>query len=841
MPLEEYARKRTFAKTPEPEPKVVTEPGGGDFFCVQRHHATRLHYDFRLEAGGVLVSWAVPKGPTLDPKEKRLAMHVEDHPLDYGNFEGNIPKGNYGAGSVMLWDRGRYDMAGDKSAPQQLERGDFKFRLYGSKLRGEFAIVRMKNRGKGDEWLLLKKKDEYAVPGWDVEAHAVSVITGRTQQEIASGIPAAGPEPLRPAQAGGDAFPESITPMKAEIGSTLPRGDGWLYEIKWDGVRAICFVDAGKLRMASRNGNPCDRQYPELSILPRCLKASRAVLDGEIVVLDDKGIPSFSLIQPRIMASDPNTIANMARARSATLFLFDLLYLDGRDLRALPLTERRRLLESIVQPTPSIRVSDTFSDGKALFEAAKEQGLEGIVAKRADSSYEPRRTPQWVKFKTTRQQEFVICGFTHGEREHFGALVLGLYENGKLVYVGNAGTGFTGKIMADLARRLEPLVTESSPFPDPPKMARGSVVWVRPELVCQVKYGSWTHEKHLRAPVYLGLRLDVEPKDCVSEEAKAAEPAPVEKPPLLSAERKEVILDIDGRRLKFTNLDKIFYPRDGYNKRDIINYYDAVAPLIVPHLAGRPLSLKRYPNGIDGGHFFQKDSPESFPSWLRFENIFSEHNQAPIRYVLAADRASLLYLAQLGCIDQNPWMSRAGSLEAPDFVLIDLDPVECPYEMIVEAAQLVRKKLDLVGLQGFPKTTGGDGMHVYIPVAPEYTYEQTRTFAELLGALCLHDRPDLFTTPRSVKRREKNRVYFDHLQNRQGSTIAAAYVLRAHDAAPVSTPLEWKEVVRGLSPKQFHIRNAPDRFARLGDLFAPVLTLHQRIEPALEKLAGALA
>ena len=835
MSLKEYARKRSFSKTPEPEPSKPAAPAG-NFFCVQRHHATRLHYDFRLEIEGALASWAVPKGPTLNPAEKRLAMHVEDHPLDYGNFEGNIPAGNYGAGSVMLWDRGAYELLGDLPAKAQMERGDFKFRLHGQKLKGEFAIVLMKGRGKGNEWLLLKKKDEFADPAWDADDHSRSVLTGRTQEEIARDMPAvtAVHESKRtmPKGAVRAPMPDSIAPMKGMLANSPPRGAGWLYEIKWDGVRAICFVENGAVRMLSRSGKSCERQYPELDVLPRFIDAQSAVLDGEICVLDEQGRPRFALIQPRIMVSGAASIAALARSKPATLFVFDLLYLDGYDLRGVALSERRKLLEAILKPGAVIRLSQTFDEGVQLLEAAREQGLEGIIAKRADSRYEARRSDSWIKVKTVRETDCVICGYTQGERQFFGALILGIYEKGELAWAGNVGTGFDQALMADIFNRLQPLQTTRCPFAERPKLPK-DVVWVRPELVCTVKYAEWTREGRLRAPVFVGLRTDLDPKESVRE-SPPDPPAPAA--PLLPEKQVQVTLDIGGRQLKFTNLNKVFYPREGYTKRDIINYYNSVAHLILPHLRDRPLSLKRYPNGIHADFFFQKRSAESFPDWLRTESIDSEHNHAPINYAVCNDRASLLYLANLGCIDQNPWMSRVGSLDSPDFILIDLDPHECPYDRIVEAALLVQEKLDLLGLKGYPKTTGGDGMHIYIPIEDRYNYEQARGFAQILGALIAGARPDLFTTPRAVAKRDKGKVYFDHMQIGEGKTISAPYVLRAYDGAPVSTPLEWNEVRPGLTPQQFHIGNALERFARVGDLFEGVLTKRQGLEKPFEKL-----
>jgi bifunctional non-homologous end joining protein LigD len=869
MPLEEYAAKRRFEKTPEPGPD--RERDGRfppHYFCVQRHDATRLHYDFRLEIGGVLKSWAVPKGPTLDADVKHLAAQVEDHPIEYGDFEGTIPAGNYGAGSVMLWDRGTFDLAGDASADEQLARGDFKFYLHGEKLRGNFGLVRMKGRGKGNEWLLLKKRDEFAVSGWDLEAEANSVLSGRTQEEIAQNLPArvskrptagaadrvwesrpagragpkrqaAAPKPAKAKKPGAiakttlsripgaraAAMPDAIEPMTAVLADHPPLGDDWLLEVKWDGVRAIAFVDNEELRLVSRNGIRSERQYPELAIIPHQIAARQAVLDGEIAALDEKGVARFHLIQPRITNADESAVARMAHTAPVVYFVFDLLYLDGYDLRGAALADRRALIEKVLTPAGVLRISEVFpaDAGEALLEAARENGLEGVMAKRSASVYESRRSSDWQKIKLVHEQEFVIGGFTapQGGRSHFGALVLGVQEQESLQWVGNVGTGFDQRTLDDLAARLKPLETFACPFSPRPSPDKG-ITWVKPELVCQVKFANWTPDRRLRAPVYLGLRQD-KPAGAVVRE-------------LVKDDAKEATIEVDGRTLKLTNLHKVYYPDEGYTKGDVLSYYSDVAELILPHLKDRPLSLKRYPNGIRGEYFFQKRAGESFAPWLRTEAIHSAHNQAPISYVFAQDRASLLYLVNLGCIDQNPWMSRSPHLDQPDFMLIDLDPQECDFEKIVEAALVVKKILDRIGLTGYPKTTGGDGMHIYVPVEPVYSFEETRNFADLISRLAARHEPKLFTAPRTVAKREKDRVYFDYLQNASSKTIAAPYVLRAYPGAPVATPLEWKEVKRGLHPLQFHLRNARERFAEKGDLFAGVLHKPQRLEAALAKL-----
>jgi len=621
-------------------------------------------------------------------------------------------------------------------------------------------------------------------------------------------------------------MPAAIEPMKATIADRPPRGDQWLFEVKWDGVRAVAFIDSEEVRLQSRSGLRCERQYPELAIIHHQVAGRQAILDGEIAVLDDKGVSHFHLIQPRIANSDPNSIAHLTRSTPVVYFVFDILYLDGYDLRNVDLAQRRAILEEVISPEGPLRISEAFPGaGEAMLDAARENGLEGIVAKLDTSCYESKRSREWLKIKIVSEQEFVIGGFTEpqGDRDYFGALVLGVQDEGKLRWVGNVGTGFDRKTLAALDEKLRPRIIEKCPFTPRPKPDRG-MTWVQPELVAQVRFANWTTDNRLRAPVYLGLRND---KAAAETEREG---------PLFPKDAKELTLTLDGRSLKFTNLPKVFYPAEGYTKRDVLNYYAEVAHLILPHLNDRPLSLKRYPNGIEQEYFFQKNVREAFAPWLRTEMIDSEHNGHPIKYVFAEDRASLLYLVNLGCIDHNPWMSRSPHLENPDFVLIDLDPQECSFDMIVEAAVMVKRVLDEIGLTGYPKTTGGDGLHVYIPVVPEYTYEITRTFAEAISRVVLKRKPDLFTTPRSVAKRQKNRVYFDYLQNGKSKTIAAPYVLRAYPGAPVATPLEWKEVKPGLHPKDFNLSNALARFEKKGDLFQGVLTQPQHLEDALHSL-----
>ena len=853
MGLKEYARKRHFDKTPEPAPNEPhnKQSGRGGFYCVQRHDATRLHYDFRLEVNGVLVSWAVPKGPSLDPVRKALAMKVEDHPLDYGTFEGNIPKGNYGGGSVMLWDKGTYQVLGDEPAQEQLDRGDFKFELNGIKLKGSWAIVHMKHAGKGNEWLLIKKKDEHVVPNYDINEFAWSVATKRTQDEIADNLQPVSVADLKGARKA--AVPSQLEPMAATAVTKPPAGSKWLYEIKWDGIRALCLVKNGSVEIHSRRGNRCEKQYPELSALAAQVNAKTAWLDGEICILDEHGRARFSLIQPRI-AANLASVPQLAKTTPATLFLFDVLYVDGYDLRGVTLEDRIRLLSALVTPNEHIRVSEAFdTNGEQMFDAAQRMGLEGILAKDRHSTYESGRSRCWLKLKVLNEQEFVIAGFTKGERDYFGSLVLAVQEKGKFRHVGQVGTGFDQKLMKTIYERLEPLITKAIPFSAKPSIRTGlrNVTWVKPEVVCQVRFLEWTPDGILRAPVFVGLRDDKAPEDVVREEAVepdtgawnapglADEAPPREAPNTLDLAGAETTATIDGHRLKLTNLNKVYFPKDGWKKRDLLEFYYRVSRWLLPHLKDRPLSLKRYPNGIAEDFFFQKNASDHFPDWMRCEPITERHPPKVNHYPLAQDSASLLYLVNLGCIDHNPWMSRVESLDRPDWMLLDLDPVETSFDQIVEAALLVQEILKTVGLQGYPKTTGGDGMHVYVPLEPVYTYDQVRSFAELLSHLAVDREPNLFTTPRSVGKRKKERVYFDYLQIGTGKTIAAPYVVRAYDGAPVATPLAWNEVKRGLRPEDFRIDNAIERFERVGDLFAPVLAGGQNLEDALERLQSA--
>jgi bifunctional non-homologous end joining protein LigD len=769
--LSEYERKRNPKQTPEP---FGTKRGRAKkpIFVVQRHDARRLHYDFRLERDGVLASWAVPKGVPLEPGEQHLAVHVEDHPLEYGSFEGEIPKGNYGAGTVEIWDRGTYELLEEK------RDGGLTVRLHGARLDGTWALVPARLSGDEKNWLILRKREDGASP---------------RERRL-------------------------YVPMLATPAETVPSGSGWLFEPKWDGYRALGYVHGGEATLRSRNGNDLTSRFgPVARELPKALRSPDAVVDGEVCALDEQGRPSFSAMQQ----GKPGT--------PLVYEVFDLLELDGETCVGLPLTERRERLEALLAPSRVVQVSGVFDDGEALFEAAREQGLEGVVAKRAASRYqEGRRGRDWLKVKTHGRQEFVICGWTKGEgrrESSFGSLVLGLRRGRELAWVGNCGTGFSERVIDELLERLGPLRRETTPFPAEPKMAKvrkGDVVWVEPELVCEVEFAEWTHDGHLRAPSFQGLRDD--------------KPA--------RAVRREDPIEAEEEGVRLSNLDKPFWPEDdpgGYiTKGDLIDYYRAVAPAVLPHLRDRPFTMRRYPDGAYGKAFFQKDAPKGMPEWIpRFHVKVSTRERPPRRRWIDAplvnDRRALLWMVNMGCIDLNAWYSRVDRPERPDFVLFDLDPSpDVGFHEVVQVALLVKQALDALGLVSFPKTSSAEGMHVLVPVERRYTYAQTRELCEIVAGALARTHRGLVTTEWSKAKRRG--VLIDANQNGEGKTIASVYSVRPRPGAPVSTPLRWEEVDESLDAATFTMEVVLERIRRHGDLFEGVLTTRQRLEPALRAL-----
>lgn len=840
MPLADYRRKRRFDTTPEPSGGAGEAAGGR--FVVQEHHARRLHYDFRLEIGGALKSWAVPKGPSLNPKDKRLAVRTEDHPLEYAGFEGEIPKGNYGAGRVIVWDQGSYIAEGGRSLEEQLERGELKFALKGTKLRGSFALVRLKPRGtKSEEWLLIKHRDSYAEPSWDIAARGGSVLDmERLTASSLEGAVAAG-------------MPSRVEVMLASATAQAFTDPEWLFELKWDGMRVIAFVQAGALRLFSRSGREVTSGFPELHLLSERLLARDAVLDGEIVVLDEEGHSSFERMQSRMNVARPP--AALLRSNPVDCYFFDILYCDGFDLRSVPLSERKRFLGEVLDPLPPIRYSDHVPErGEDFFRLASERGAEGIVAKRLQSPYVPGRSTDWLKVKAVRELDAVIGGFTapRGGRAHLGALLLGLYEGKSLRFIGGVGTGFTAHTQQDVMKALTPLVTPTCPFDETPNTAEPAT-WVRPELAARVKYGEITRQGRLRAPVFLTLRHDIEPAECTlaAEQAQAATPAavtivssgPVLSAPeeiereLLEGRAENATLEIAGRRVRLSNLNKIYFPDYQLTKRNLLAWYYRVADYILPFLRERPLVLHRFPNGVGGQPFYQKDAGLEKADWMPVVPIPSEGRNKEITYYLVDDVASLLFLTNLGCIEHNPWSSRISSLDHPDYVFFDLDPVEgTPFGTVVEVAREIVKILKTIGCRPFVKTSGATGMHIFVPLDPAYTYEHVRTFAEIVARLVHSRLPEATTLDRSPGKRPGGTVYLDYSQNARGRPLASVYSVRPRAEATISAPVAPSELRRTLVPARFTLRSMPSRMTRHGDLWGGFWDNSQQLEPALDRL-----
>jgi bifunctional non-homologous end joining protein LigD len=855
--LEEYRRKRRFDRSPEPPPDKAAH--GDGTFVVQKHAARRLHYDFRLAVDGVLKSWAVPKGPSLNPADKRLAVQTEDHPMDYANFEGKIAEGNYGAGTVMVWDRGTFSVEGDSDASRQIARGEIKFSLQGEKLRGSFVLVKLKRSEKGNEWLMIKHNDSAVDPAWNIDEHDGSVLTGRTLEEIAEELPPKREAaPMQPAELHGarkKEMPARLEPMLATLIDQPFSDPNWLFEIKWDGVRALAWIAGGKLTLRSRKGNDVTPTYPDLAPLPKLLNASRAILDGEIVVLDDRGRSDFERLQERMHVRAPS--AKLVADALATYYLFDLLYCDGYDLREAPLAERKELLRRIVRPHDRIRFSDhQVEQGQELFDLARENGLEGIVGKRADSLYVSARSANWVKLKTTKTLDAVVGGWTEPRagRSQFGSLLLGLYEGKKLRFAGHVGTGFNDKTLTAIAKRLRELEVEKSPFEKPPD-TNEKAFWTKPELVAHVRFTSWTHEPRLRNPVFLGLREDVRPEDCRWETETATQPAPavVHAPAvvgqilnqqrqieaeLFKGRQENITIELDGKRFRLSNLNKVYFPESGYTKRDLLAYYYRIADHILPFLKDRPLVLRRYPDGIKGQAFFQKDVREGLvPDWLQTVPLASETKGEAIHYVIANDRASLLYLTGLGCIDHNPWTSRYDDVEHPDYFFFDLDPADgTEFSVVMTIARSLYDKLDDLGLKVFLKTSGATGFHLYLPVERRYTYEQLRTFGEIISQVVTQEKPALVTHERTVAKRPAGRVMIDVTQNALGRPLASVYSVRAFPGAPISTPVQPRELRPNLRPGKFTLKTIFTRLKEKGDLWANFWKSSQGIEDALERL-----
>ena len=799
MSLTEYQRKRDFRRTPEPKGKSPKATAARRY-VVHRHHASRLHWDVRLEMRGILASWAVTQGPPLEAGKRRLAVHTEDHPLEYLTFHGVIPDG-YGAGTMTIWDTGTYDLLKDSPS-------EYKVHFHGKRLDGEWVLVQTK-QNEGRDWLMIKHGT--APKGHPLDAKVEPMLA------IAADEPFDSPE--------------------------------FAFEPKWDGVRTIAFVDGGVVRLQTRNLLDCTAQYPEAHGVSEALTgAYQAILDGEIVALDERGVPSFQRLQPRMHVRDESAVRKLRRSTPVVYQVFDILWVDGEDVRARPLRERQKILDEVLTPMGAIRRSEQFvGSGTALFAAAQEQGLEGIVAKRLDAPYVATRSAAWVKIKAFRTMECVIGGWTEGQggrANSLGALLLGIYRDGKLSPIGHVGTGFDERTLKELLATLREREVQRSPFAAEPRV-NGVAHWCQPELVCEVRYAELTREGTLRHPSYRGLRADVDPTECTGEErrestknalraaAKAAAQRPESDGETSAAKgpRVPAVLTIDGHTIRLTNLEKVLFPEDGYTKADLIRYYTEVSPYLLPVIRDRPLTLKLFPDGIAAAHFYQKDKPSFTPKWIQTWVDTTADRAGGIDYILGNDLATLVWLANYTAIEIHPWLSRVDDPLHPDIAIIDLDPSKgATWDDVKEAAAVVHAVLDDLGLTGFPKTTGSRGIHILVPIARTYTFEESRGFVFDAGKAARERAPKLITLE-TVKDRRRG-VYIDYLQNVGGKTTAGAYSVRPIRRAPVSAPLRWEEIPSLGRPDAFTIRNMGERLAATGDLLGPSLALAQKLPRA---------
>ncbi len=860
--LDAYRAKRSLERTPEPAGAVA--PESGRLFVVHQHAARRLHFDLRLEMEGVLRSWAVPKGPSYDTAEKRLAVHVEDHPLEYGDFEGIIPAGNYGAGAVIVWDRGRWTPIEDPL--EGLRKGKLLFELHGYKLRGRWTLVKIKKSEK--DWLLIKERDAYATANPE-ELPAESVLSGLTVEDLGEGRNQGDAIRAELIRLGAPRRPVEVKSVKVMLAETAERAfsrKDWLFEPKLDGYRVLAARDKGETHLLTRNGKDCRSSFPEVVRAVAALPFERLVLDGEVVALDEQGRPSFQRLQGRARFLRPIDIRHMAVEFPVTYYAFDLLGFEDFDLRPLPLTERKALLRRVLPPLGALRyLEHVEEEGEALYQEAERLGLEGVVGKKANAPYKGGRSPQWIKVRSRKTDDFVVVGFSapKGARGGFGALQLADYVDGELVYAGRAGSGFSDKQLAEVSRTLQEYKRPDPPCSGPIPDEKG-ITWVEPRMVCEVEFTEWTVEGLLRQPVFLRFRDDKQPEECVREEgwkgdrggqreeredvipSEAERARDLDDPPAPLAgkvPRSRALPRDDSEELPFelTNTKKIFWPDDGYTKGDLLEYYRAVAPWLLAYLRDRPVVMTRYPDGISGKSFFQKDAPGFRPEWIRTERMWSEDTQREIDYFVCDNVASLLYVINLGSIPLHLWASRSPTLEKPDWCVLDLDPKGAPFEHVVELALAGRDLCRKIDLPVMIKTTGSSGLHLMIPLGRQCTHEQSRTLGELLARCIVDQLPAIATLARQVSRRD-GKVYVDYLQNGSGKLIVAPFSVRPLPGAPVSLPLTWREVNKKLDIRSHTIKTVPERMRKLRtDPLGEVLELSPDLVGALERLMGEVA
>lgn len=823
--LTEYRAKRAIERTPEPAGSI--RPGDGRLYVMQKHAARQLHFDLRLELDGVLKSWAVPRGPSYDQANKRSAIHVEDHPVEYADFEGIIPAGNYGAGAVILWDRGVWIPLED---PQEgFEKGKLLFELRGYKLRGRWTLV--KTRRSEKDWLLIKERDALMGPDRDDFADD-SILSGLTVDQLAAGHDRAGPIRVELERLGAPrrrVDDSGLEVMLAETADAPFSDPDWLFEIKYDGYRILAALGDGRASLRTRNGRDATGTFPEVARALAALPFSRLVLDGEVVAHDEAGRPSFQRLQKRGLLRRAADVRAAASALPVSLYLFDMIGFEDFDLRRLPLVDRKRLLRAALPTIGPLRYCDDVSEqGEALFEQLGGLGLEGMVAKRADSAYVSGRSAHWLKVRSDRTGDFVVVGYTtpKGTRSGFGALHLAAFPSGAggLLYAGSVGSGFTQSLLEELRARLDGGGVAAPTAAGAP--TGSGHTWVSPELVCEVRYKEWTEDGLLRHPVFLRMREDKRPEECVREGAATEPLAPV----------VAVQGSPEERTVRLTNLDKVFWPDEGYTKGDLVEYYRAVSRWMLPYLRDRPLVMTRYPDGIAGKSFFQKDAPSFAPDWIRREVVYSADSERELSYFVCDDEPSLLYVANSGSIPMHVWSSRVGSLETPDWCILDLDPKGAPFTDVVEIAKALKSLCDDIDLPVFVKTSGSSGLHALIPLGGQLTHAQSRVLGELLARFVVAELPEIATMARQVADRE-GRVYVDHLQNGHGKLLVAPFCVRPLPGAPVSLPLEWREVNRGLTIGTHTIRTVIARLKRRGsDPMAGVLELEPDLVSALARL-----
>jgi bifunctional non-homologous end joining protein LigD len=860
MALREYRRKRDFERTPEPAGAKATRAGKHQpIFVVQKHAARRLHYDFRIEIDGVLKSWAVPKGPSLDPDDRRLAVHVEDHPLEYAGFEGVIPPGEYGGGTVMLWDRGWWEELGDPA--KDYEKGHLHFVLHGEKLRGEWSLVRIRGRrdgDKGDNWLLIKLRDDEARPGDGaliVERADRSVESGREMTAIAKAKDrvwrsnkgeaeaksAAKAKPARkPKKTVGARRPAldpgalegakraksgpTVTPQLATLVEDVPDGDDWLHEIKFDGYRMLATVADGATRLRTRTGLDWTSKFPTLAEAIAALPVDTALLDGEIVHLLPSGVTSFGALQQDIAEG---------KTEATTYMVFDLLYLDGWDLRAARLEDRKTLLESLLEPGADTQIRYSAHQaglGPEFGAGVCEHKLEGTISKRRDARYQSGRSKTWLKMKCGNREELVIVGFTDptGTRKGFGALLLGYFKpDGTLTYSGRVGTGFSTEFLADFAKHLRAIERKKPTVALPAGLSARGTHWVEPKYVAEIRFAKWTSDGVLREPSFVGLREDKKPRDIVLP-LPGARP-----PPSVAAAAAPVARDgsamVEGFRL--TNAERVLYPESGITKLDLAHYYTAVAKQILPHLGKRPLSLLRCPEGIAHTCFFQKHLHAGVPKEIERVTIADKDEKET--YLVINELKGLIGLVQMGVLEIHPWGSTVERLETPDRLFFDLDPDEgLSWQRVIDGAVAVRDALAEIGLRSFVKTTGGKGLHVVVPIKPSLAWDEAKAFTRALAQSMAKAAPGLYIATMSKKARA-GRIFIDYLRNGRGATAVAAYSTRAKPGATVSTPVSWEEVEGGVRSDQFNIRNLPERLESTPDPWAAFAKTRQAITAAM--------